>query len=225
MTQDFSIFLFIVFLTYSCHDDCPPKTDVGQLSWSESTENWFPFEYYDPMSAITFENQSGAIKSFKLDTIGIIEGTFFSVVIPCDDGGMSHMFFAPKTLFGRFLSSDSIIIDYGVGVWNEVSPISEISEDDFYEWIVVTCHLYNDGTGRKLGRFRIVTDLRNSELDEITGQPNDFNFSESLDIANTNYTNVYSAQDPDFSESNIYFQQGKGIIAFRDTLGVLWIRN
>lgn len=223
------LLLLIAILNNSCEkeDLCPNTTDLGQLEWSQETENWFPQEYMTKPFSIDFTNNNGEIKTFTLDTVGILQGLFWNFEMECENGeGTINVRYATKRLFGNFESEDSIRINFGIGVWNERIGTSYVNEADFYEWIAISMwQKISPDSLYDIGRIRVVTDLRNSELFEIEYQPNVYSFHHQRNIGGNLLSDVYNDGEKENPESDLYFQRGNGLIAFRDKNGELWIKN
>ena len=230
MKHQIVILLFLVgIINNSCkkEDLCPRSTDLGQLEWSQETENWFPKEYMTKPFSINFTNNNGERKTFTLDTVGIFQGLFWNFEMECENGGgTTNVRYATKRLFGTFESEDSIRINFGIGVWNERIGVSYVNEADFYEWIAISMlQKIRPDSLYDIGRISIVTALRNSELFEIEFQPNVYSFQHQRYVGGNLLDNVYSDGEIENPESDLFFQKGIGLIAFKDKGGELWIKN
>lgn len=216
----------LIILNLSCKkkDSCPEITELGQLTWSKETESWFPSNYFKKPFSMEFSNDSGVKKIFTLEAANNLGGPQFSFDMVCPETGeKTKVFYSKRRFDGRFISNDSIAFDFGITVWNETSPVSAVSEPDFYEFIGCSLFRLNSGSYKNIGIIDIITDLRNSELDEITNpRPNEYTFNEEIEIGGVIYKDVYSTKELDYPNANIFFQKGKGLIAFKDESGALW---
>ncbi len=215
----------IVGLVNSCkkEDSCPERTDIGQLFWSNETEKWFPSKYLNKPANLEFVSENGDIAKFQLDYSEVLEGDFEYFDMECDNGeGSTRVRWADRRYSGRFLTPDSLAIVLGIGVWNEKLILNEVIEADFYEWVSITVYRLNDGTADDIGRIRIITDLRNSEIDEIDLTPENYEKLENFGFMGNIYPELYQDGKPDFPNANIYFQKGKGLVGYIDENGMKW---
>lgn len=220
------VIIFVLFHSCSKREENLCLTDLGQLNWSNETEAWFSDMYLNLSSSLIFENGSGDQKEFAPDKIEITEGVFVYFDMECQETGeMIHVRFATRSLGGRFISQDSIAIDFSMRVVNEKVAIPDMVEADFYDRIGVSIHRLDDGTPKTIGRVSIISDIKNSELEEIQYQQNVFTLNDELILRGIIFKDVFSNEDFDFPNSNIYFQKGVGVIAFKDESGELWIKK
>lgn len=225
MNYNFGVCLLLIAFLSSCNkeDVCPSSTLLGQLDWSRDTEDWFPAEYFQQPPPLVFMNNAGELKSFDLDALGGNEGSVRGFTMECENGiDSTEVSYSEKYYYGVYKSQDSVIISYEMGVRNEVFTASQLHEADFYEWINIGMW---EETGTHIfinGRINIVTDLRNSELDEIEIEPNVFVFDSVWTIEGEQFFDLYSVREIDNQKYNFHFQKGKGIIAFRDRSNMLW---
>ena len=219
------LILLIIVAIVSCkNQSCPSFDDLGDLYWSSDTQNWIPPEYLDEPLSLKYVSSDNQEKIFTLDTSYVLKNSAWTIEVNCENGeGITRYRYRTWRHIGRFSSSDSLYITFGMGIWNELlSPLDQ-TEIDFYEWVYMSITNYSMlKIDSEVGLVRIVTDLRNSELEDMDHTPNRYIFHETLLFQGRLFNNVYTSLNTEDSPADIVFRKGDGIIAFIDEDNTLW---
>ncbi len=220
-----SLVLYIILLI-SCKDEhkCPPSIDLGDLYWSEETKNWIPEEYFNLPHTIKYLSENNEEKSFHLEYSREKHVSSRTTTVACEEGdGTTEYKYDTKLYGGKFISNDSLVIFFGLGVRNEIYTPEDRTEADFYEYVNMSMAVfYNNFIQEDYSWVRVLTDIRNAEFEDIDHTGDRKLFHETIEINGEIYNNVYSDPNQSDPPANIYFKKGEGIIAFIDGEGITW---
>lgn len=204
---------------------CPDKQDLGQQYWSAETQEWFPEQYMLHFTDLHLVSDNGDTVQLKMYQNALYDGEFELNYVPCENGENStEVRFAERRYEGIYLLQDSLSVTVNMGVSNEKLAGWDFTEPDFYDWISVSVHSIHNGHLYKLGRVKILTDIKNSELEDIDPAADYFKFHENLQFMGQSYQDIYSDPWPytPNADTNIYFKKEVGLIGFTDRYGVNW---
>jgi len=219
------ILLAAILVCMSCNsENCPPSEDLGRLYWSPETQKWIPDEYLTFPKSLIYVSEENEEIEFALEISEILEGSSFNIKVICESGkDESNYRYSTPRYIGRFSTSDSLSIFFGFGVRNEILGVDYRVEPDFYEWVSVSMRNFNHkSVDSDYGDVKVITDLRNAELEDLDHLGNSNIFNPTIAIGGEIFENVYSRLTPSSSPANIFLKQGEGIVAFIDEEGVAW---
>lgn len=219
--------LLLLVSILSCKDKepyCPPSEDLGELYWSMETEAWLPEEYFSLPHSLKYISENGEEKIFILDSSQQDFSSNSRTEVACESGeGSTDYRYSTQSYSGTFISEDSLSIFFALGVQNEVFSPEDRTEADFYEYVSMSMALFYDSAIiQRYGWIRVLTDLRNAELEDIEYTVDNYTFYDSLEVSNESFYDVYTDLTSFDPTINTLFKKGEGIIAFIDSDGILW---
>ena len=215
------IALVLICICSSCTDDsCPEVIDLGELFWSQQTEDWLPDRYFTETDSLIFESENGDRQIFRKDETQTKVASIDIRNMLCENGGITSYQSRPRIFSTNYVSQDYLELSVSIRIFTKKSDNIEMVA--YYEEIRMNYRNPKSNSNRTYGNLGIITDLENLEVEdigirEITG----FVEYDSIIINGVEYNSVLGAptlQD----ESDLYFQKGIGIVGIRDRIDTTW---
>lgn len=212
----------ITFLLTSCKD-CPPNVYLGRVALSDETKS--EIIYTDVQLAI-FKNADGDLLPLKIsgfNRIALSEGVIIGETCS-SPGGNSLVKGDLEYVFGELTWPDSAFqLDRAVdlGIIYGMQPLDYIPDTSFADVVNVYSILRNQNTPDQVppyGYLIKVTSDRGHADDRID-RLNKNAFLQDTVMLNRQFDNVYRPA----GNGLIYYVPGRGVVAFRDGLGELWV--
>lgn len=212
-----SIFLLLLFIL-SCKKEevCPSWQELGEFELSTLTKTYLPDNYFSKTDSITFESTEGKRTKFYLDRTSLAQYGRVSSNVPCQDDTTRTVSISYKYPYNTYsyLSTDSLrlILINTIGTTN----------DGYYD--LLNIWLSKEGGPLTVyGQINIITDNRTVRNPSIIENPVSFTFYEHIVIGGQLFNDVYGDKNPGWRISNVYWQQHKGLIGYKDKNGIDWL--
>jgi len=217
--------LVLLLLSWGCKKQNVCADEEYEFTISPETKEWLPEEILK--DEIKYQSENGEIATFLKDTIYYGKFNYFNVegcgdetkIVSVDCERITH----------RYNSGDSLYIEMEMNINFAACLITDVNETKWFEEVLVKMGQWNYDSTKILRTsvVNIVTKFISTDANEKNCAIIPPKFNETIQLQGESYLDVYTdaieLQTSAYGLSKTYFQKGKGIIAYQDGFGIMWV--